>query len=591
MQHLEAILNAYACDDDIIPDMPQRQPMLRIYFIFIAFITALFVALLPFVLWGAWIGGDWGGFWNVVSFPLRLCPWLGPLLAQALWKSPAPVEGVRAWRQAILAGDDAVAPVASTQPEPWSEDAVHLGPCYVGPLREHRQTRAGHIGLGGKYLLAGAALTAVGAVWTGLALGPLALSVLAWHDVMGLLPLGPSLVLVASCFACLVGGVVLLRRDRRMRGLLVLVATDEGIEWIEWASPRTGYIQQRLAWTQLRGLVRITYRRQTDWTKIHFFLLDAGYRRLIWRADASAEPAEQEASRRLVGLIIRHAGIPLRDASGSVEKLARELLSTKTTQQAKRAAPARSTSEREDARVAMRRTRRPPMPALVGAALAVGILVPLGLALALQSAQPRYYAGIAAPALARQPIYSSALARDDGHWQRKTPSARDPASYAFREGAYYVTGGGPRDDLIAPMDRTYGNAAVEVTVRQQGQAQNNGVGLLLRWQQDARGKNRAVIFQVTPDGEWALWRLDEQASSYNDGWTWLAGGHSAVVHTGVGATNTLLVIMRGPEYLCYVNGQWVGGHLDDTLSSGKAGVYVNVATTTGIFTEFRVYRV
>ncbi|HZC78565.1 MAG TPA: hypothetical protein VE258_12510, partial [Ktedonobacterales bacterium] len=79
-----------------------------------------------------------------------------------------------------------------------------------------------------------------------------------------------------------------------------------------------------------------------------------------------------------------------------------------------------------------------------------------------------------------------------------------------------------------------------------------------------------------------------------DNWTYLTSGTSAAIRIGVVQPNRLLVIMRGGQYLLYINNQFVGSYYDDahdTPSRGYAGVYVNQANTEGIFTNFTVYQV
>lgn len=60
------------------------------------------------------------------------------------------------------------------------------------------------------------------------------------------------------------------------------------------------------------------------------------------------------------------------------------------------------------------------------------------------------------------------------------------------------------------------------------------------------------------------------------------------------ATNRLLLVVRGGEYLYYVNGQFVGRYLEtgSTLPLehyGDPGIFLSDDSTTGVFNDFAIY--
>ena len=131
-------------------------------------------------------------------------------------------------------------------------------------------------------------------------------------------------------------------------------------------------------------------------------------------------------------------------------------------------------------------------------------------------------------------------------------------------------------------------------MRQTGASPNSGAGLALRARDDPED---FVVFAVSQSGGWFLARYAGGRTSAAPG-QWIALGgdvSSGAVRTGAGATNQLLVLMRGNTYTCYINGRFVGtvrvGAGGDALSSGAVGVWLGDATTTGVFTHFAVYPV
>jgi hypothetical protein len=148
--------------------------------------------------------------------------------------------------------------------------------------------------------------------------------------------------------------------------------------------------------------------------------------------------------------------------------------------------------------------------------------------------------------------------------------------------------------------------AVQVTARQFGGTQSDGIGLIVR--ANTAGDDY-VAFIVSPtDGGWTLWQYHPIDANADDDWHYLGGGDSAAIHTGTDATDTLLAITRGQTYVLYVNGVFVGSASDGdpdvygpdasptvgtmtTPHHGSAGLYLADGVTAGVFSDFVVYRV
>ncbi|HEV2457391.1 MAG TPA: hypothetical protein VGS80_03435, partial [Ktedonobacterales bacterium] len=165
---------------------------------------------------------------------------------------------------------------------------------------------------------------------------------------------------------------------------------------------------------------------------------------------------------------------------------------------------------------------------------------------------------------------------------------------------YQLSGKDASQFMDAWPERAFGDAAVEVTARQFGtDPGNDGVGIELRG-----GENpyRMVVFMIDSSGFWYLWKYKYIGGNPNNRWElgnnpghqWdlIAVASSSAIHIGPTASNRLMVIGYGNEFLCYINDVFVGADIIDGASaSGHAGVFLNESTMTGVFTNFTVYPV
>lgn len=254
-----------------------------------------------------------------------------------------------------------------------------------------------------------------------------------------------------------------------------------------------------------------------------------------------------------------------------------------------------------EARLNRQGGRHRPNYALIAGIVALVVLffAPIVVGLRLQSVQRGYYNAIARHVLSHQPSFTDAMAQPDGRWPVKAPDGGHDPSYRYQEGAYQITGGPAMNTVEAMLSTshgdpaTFGDAAIEVTARQAGMSEYNGVGLILR-DVESGPNGYFVAFWITPDGGWSLSRFAGNESAPG-GWTGLVSSSDdssrwSPVHKGLGAANTILVVMRGDEIICFVNGQFVTAARDSHIpASGRAGVFLDDSANTGIFSDFAVY--
>ncbi len=112
---------------------------------------------------------------------------------------------------------------------------------------------------------------------------------------------------------------------------------------------------------------------------------------------------------------------------------------------------------------------------------------------------------------------------------------------------------------------------------------------------NATGGSDQIIFYVSPSGQgWSLFHYQPGHADDSDNWSYIDSGDSAAIHKGDNASNRLLLVLRGSEYLCYINGQFLAREVDSTVTPsspkyGYPGLFVNDDTTTGVFNDFAVY--
>jgi hypothetical protein len=206
-----------------------------------------------------------------------------------------------------------------------------------------------------------------------------------------------------------------------------------------------------------------------------------------------------------------------------------------------------------------------------------------------------YYQALPTRIAAETPLFTDPLTSADNAWPVQSPTATDTSSYHYVYGGYAMTGGPKGYTNIATVEAQYGDIALAVTARQIGSSDNDGVGLVARSVSINGSYADQIVFSISPTtGYWGLYHYQAGHRNSDDNWQYLDGGNSSAIHTGANATNRLLLVLRRTEYLCYINGQFVGRDVDSTVipsspKFGYPGLYVNDDTTTGVFNDFAIY--
>jgi hypothetical protein len=579
----------------------------------------LLVGLVTLVLLAAFLGGSAYGLWQAWQraewssaaldstcgvFPLLLVFVAVPVfvLARRNAQRARPgdlTQSARLLPEMAATDDEQIAPLAPLQPVPLGASGLSGESLRIGPLMRP--------------------LTSPSGTGTTLALVPtLVLFVLLFafiplFSAPGFLTgigsslntlLAPLIVawLVISCVPMF---VVLGLWTRRQT--FFVSADAHGVRW-----RRQGHGADREAfipWSAVRALVRIMGPGPTETTtNTAYFTNSTNYLLigpdvvLIWLVRAMASEAEAAASEALLRLSVTNSGKPLRDLSVAAKELAQvRVLGTRAWSlgavTGQDAAPA---SLAELAR-RMQQGQKPRRTGLwVGLSLATILLIaltalPFGASAWLQNYQSQYFATLPGRVLAEHPLFTDSLNVYDGIWPDHKPSATTNCGYKYLAvAAYELYGTTTNYVCYAYAEQTYGDVAVEVTATEGGTLGPNltdGVGLLLRGDAD---NTNYVAFFVLASGEWDLWHYQYVDANPNDNWNTLASGHSSTVNTGFGASNRLLVLMRGQVFLLYVNDhllQTYDTQYDDLPATGHMGVYLNEASISGMFTDFAVYPV
>lgn len=528
-----------------------------------------------YVFWRAWTTGVWGNFLfdTLPLLQILVLALKGMSFLPSGTKARLAREAAEKLRGAVAQGDERLAPVAGTQPE--KVDEAIAGSLVVGPLRNP--------GSRGKWSVIGWAFMAfiVGGV-----VGVITLLVLLVPNNDGttvqLASTEGALALALGVFALalIAVGTHMAVWAARVHGRIWLVADGHGL-WLrgrDGAASATG-----MRWGEARAFYRVSL---LDGKSQAVYALDGGAHLLVWSTGMLEDRDMRAAHLHVCGVLAAHTSLPLRDLTQTVA-----LLSKPAPKAAKR-----RREQVDDAGAGAASMVTPEMQGLHawGAidwrrqikAIAVMLLVALplfyGLAWGAEHMQEWQFQQLAPRILAGKPIFADTLSADDGRWPMYLSNA------GFINGAFQISGeyGG-----AAPAPGVYGDAAVQVTARLMGNASEyDGVGLILRTglQSDFFS---GIAFTVNQHGEWSIssWSHPGVDSSA------VYDQQSGAIRRGDGAANTLLVLMRGHQYLCYVNGQFVGAYYDSggvyaSDTNGQVALFVDGGSgVTGTFTDFKVF--
>lgn len=552
------------------------------------------LAVIPLAFLSAWQTGDWQNLDDNLlgaAFPFILLFLLPAFPATRRNASPA-VDALR--RAASESRDNTLAPIAQSV-ESNSTDILSGSARFdqIGALSNRQAAEQ-----------VGRLFTILPVIW------PIALLFNLYNGIRreSVLPFGmylpdPKLVdISAAALGVVVFGMagLLLIRARTYRHGVPVTADEWGIQW----RPRRVRTIS-VAWHDVRSFFTFSYGSAigsgSAGLKTLVYVVDAGDGLLVWQcypalSNVPAAVRQRTEVDRFVKLVFARTGKPLRDLSSYARQLAERPGAIIHHGMLPQAAEYQQYATPLSGKAAARQTRAYVARgcAILLALLLLPILLVGGAFAAkaqLHDYQASYYASLPAKLHAHEPLYFSDLTSADDHWFNQDPTSDNPFGYVFADDGYHLTG---LKDFVSDswLHTTYVDSAVEVTASQTAGQTNDGVGLVLR--SDIMNSNMVVFFASPTDGSWTLDAFHVGHANPDDNWTYLTGGTSAAIRIGVIQPNRLLVIIRGGQYLLYINNQFVGSYYDDaheTPSRGYAGVYVNEANTEGIFTNFAVYQV
>lgn len=380
-----------------------------------------------------------------------------------------------------------------------------------------------------------------------------------------------------------------------LRGLrLGRHVTIEAETWgIRVTLPEEHARELSIAWHEARSFFTLRY--WTEWQSgdHHVFVLDTDGAAIVWKVAARDASEIAETSDSLCALIAARTGLVPHDLTDVAAQITTarwkpayaRMFDTIAANSSAIGNEALSRAVRLMPRPARFRTVIRPAMALMFALLLVPALL-AGASIGAEHYQSSYYDALLQRIHTHTPLYRDSLTAADADWQVHEPTTEDQRLYTF-EGGNYQIGGATTDNfdhLISLAPGVYDNAAIEVTARQYGGPDYLGIGLIIRG-----SASDEVVFSVSPSG---MWHFARYGSAPNDGLSVFSFQGSGYVHTSVGAANRLSIIARGSDYICYINGEFVGAIHDRLVPAGRAGVIVETdGTMTGAFTDFSVYPV
>ena len=268
----------------------------------------LFLALPLYDLWEGLRTHQWNHFHEVANYPLYVIVFL-PWAIGIGWFPYATVSAAvsRVWRAAAQ-GDDAIAPLAATQPEPSREDEHSAAVEVLGPLRGIKDRS--RIGM----------FWTFGVLFVVFALGCGLLSIALGHELIAQpSALGDPLFLFYAVLSALsLSSLVLLFYGIRLpvlarrlgRGLSV-TADETDLAWRDtrWRSGR-----RRIVWSEAEAFITIMCQGSGEPPR-RVYALKAGGTTLLWSITTFMSRQEHAASDRLRCLIVTRTGLPLRDVT------------------------------------------------------------------------------------------------------------------------------------------------------------------------------------------------------------------------------------------------------------------------------------
>lgn len=506
------------------------------------------------------------------------------------------VAGTDRARQAAIAGDDALAPLAAQQPEPLASSEMPIGPSQFGPFTRPKRRRtsliAGQIFV---VLFSCAFVTMFVAIAQFL------------PDLPGpptFLFGGPTFVIMIGMFALvglssLAGLIVeMWRRVRRggHKAVSQFVADDWGLR--QAPSTRGGVDAQPIAWHEIRAFYKAEDRLQLNGRLITegavqstTYTVDAGERHFSWAIWKDSTAMQRADSERLCRLIVTRSRQPLRDVSNVTTKqgllLMHIILPLLTASTGQRFAYQIDQQRGVDGArsIGLRRPRSIVISCITMIALAFLLFAAVPICQEIRSSQ---YVALRQQIDTEQPYYSIDFRNFDALWPSH-PATDTSGSYTFATDGYHMTGAPDGGSMEAVLPETYGDVTVELTAGLAGPTLVGDIGLVLRESGDGKDK---VVFSTSATGGWSLARYQEATSGASQRMLLLGNEHSDAVRAGLGAYNAMAVIMRGGDYYLFVHETLVGIYHDDgghSPRAGHMGLWLGNSHADGWFYYFGIY--
>jgi hypothetical protein len=195
-----------------------------------------------------------------------------------------------------------------------------------------------------------------------------------------------------------------------------------------------------------------------------------------------------------------------------------------------------------------------------------------------------------ASATASAPLLTDSLTGNTNGWTQNSGTA------FFADGQYHLHDPDPTTTLDSYyQQQVFGNFKVQVSVTTYTDASPDSdvpyaYGLILR--ADPNTPANKYVFFVSPAGTYDFARHDANGF-INNGWNDLSvnpWARSSVIHTGKGATNTLMVIASDTTFRLFINGQQIEVVTDSFggFSSGWMGLLVEGADMEAGFSNLQV---
>lgn len=198
-----------------------------------------------------------------------------------------------------------------------------------------------------------------------------------------------------------------------------------------------------------------------------------------------------------------------------------------------------------------------------------GILV-IGGVVGWQIHQAQYYQGLfwqnASASLSTHPLYAANLPGIDRFWLVSNDSGRTFERASFGPNLPALDNGSSGQFMVGLVPYSFAAGEADDQIFVSGNASDDSVGLALH--ANAATGDMIVFAFSKAAGTWSLRRY------LHGTWSTLqAPVQSDAIKRGSGWSNELTAIMRGDQYILYINATFVGVYTDAALPSGAVGLY------------------